>query len=44
MGDVAYPFIWWKLFFGLQVSSTDHYMISVIVNTWQWDLQDELIW
>ena len=33
-GDVAYPFVERKLFSSIQVSSADHYMISVTENTW----------
>ena len=37
-GNTVYPFVAWKLFSGIQVSSTDHYMISAFINTWHWAL------
>ena len=30
--DIAYSFIEWKLFSGIQVSLTDYYMISIIID------------
>ena len=33
-GIVAYLLIVWKVFFGIQMYSTDYYMISAIVDTW----------
>ena len=38
-GDVGHLFGEWKLFSAIQVSSTDLYMISAIVDTWHWTLQ-----
>ena len=40
-GDEAYPFIEWKIFFGIQMFWIDHFMISANGNTWQWDLHFE---
>ena len=31
-GNIAYPIIEWKLFFDIQVSSVDHYIISATKN------------
>ena len=39
--NAVYPLIEWKLFIGNQVFWIDHFIIPVIINTWQWDLHLE---